>query len=140
TPKIPRKLPGVPSEEQTNRLVDGVASNQLKRAYPQRDLLIFELLYGCGLRVSELVGLNLNDIDRNEQLILVRGKGNEQRIGPYGRNAATSLVSYRSTPQSVPEKALILNHRGGRQTDRGAHGIVSLYARMLEGDGSIHPH
>ena len=140
TPKIPRKLPSVPSEEQTNRLVDGVASDKLNRTYPQRDLLIFELLYGCGLRVSELVGLNLNDIDRNEQLILVRGKGNKQRIVPYGRKAAVALESYLSTRKPVPEKALILNHRGGRLTDRGAHGIVSLYARMLEGDGSIHPH
>lgn len=140
TPKIPRKLPSVPSEEQANRLVDGVAADKFNRAYPERDLLIFELLYGCGLRVSELVGLNLNDLDRNDQIIRVRGKGNKERIVPYGRKAAAALEAYLSVRKITKDRALFLNHRGSRLTDRGAHSIVSLYARMLEGDSSIHPH
>lgn len=140
TPKIPKQLPRVPSEEQTNRLVDGVAADCLNRAHPQRDLLIFELLYGCGLRVSELVGLDLDDFDRTEQLIRVRGKGKKERIVPYGRKAAEALESYLSVRPVSHDRALLLNHRGKRLTDRGAHGIVSLYARMLEGDGSLHPH
>lgn len=140
TPKMPKKLPRVPSEEQTNRLVDGVASDRLKRTYPQRDLLIFELLYGCGLRVSELVGLDLDDIDRTDQLIRVRGKGRKERIVPYGRKAESALETYLPVRSTSKERALLLNHRGGRLTDRGVHGIVALYARMLEGDGSLHPH
>lgn len=140
TPKIPKKLPRVPSEEQTNRLVDGVAAAQLNRAYPQRDLLIFEMLYGCGLRVSELAGLNLDDIDRTDQIIRIRGKGNKERIVPYGRKAASALEDYLSIRKIATDGALLLNHRGTRLSDRGIHGIVSLYARMLEGDGSIHPH
>ena len=62
TPKAPKTLPKVPSEEQTNTLIDQVASDKLDRPQVKRDLAIFELLYGCGLRVSELVGLNMADL------------------------------------------------------------------------------
>ena len=59
TPKAPQKLPRVPTAEQTNRLVDQVADNELHRPFSEREVLIFELLYGCGLRIGELAGLNI---------------------------------------------------------------------------------
>jgi integrase/recombinase XerC len=144
TPKAPKTLPAVMTAEQTNALVDGVtpAADKFERPYPARDLAIFELLYGCGLRISELVGLNLDDFDFNECWIRVRGKGKKERQVPYAGKASTSLDRYLRLrqPGSGSEQALFLNHRGGRLTDRGARGIVKFYARMITGDSSIHPH
>lgn len=139
-PKAPKRLPDTPSEEQTNRLVDGVAADTLGRWFPERDLLIFELLYGCGLRVSELAGLDLPDFDRSERWIVVRGKGRKERRVPYGAKAAVALERYLEKRSTSGERALLLNHHGKRLTARGVRGIVALYARILEGDSSIHPH
>jgi integrase/recombinase XerC len=144
TPKAPKSLPAVMSAEQTNGLVDGVlsAADKMERPHPARDLAIFELLYGCGLRISELVGLNLDDFDFGERWIRVRGKGKKERQVPYAGKASDALERYMALRQPAPgeERALFLNHRGGRLTDRGARGIVKFYARMVTGDSSIHPH
>jgi integrase/recombinase XerC len=142
TPKSPKRIPIVPSAEQTNGLIDSVAAAQLDRPQPERDLLLFELLYGCGLRVSELVGLNLDDFDRSEQWIRVRGKGRKERQVPYGSKAAAALDRYLPTRAAVKpgERALLLSGRGTRLSDRSARSIVKFYARMLAGDGSLHPH
>jgi integrase/recombinase XerC len=141
TPKAPQRLPAVPSAEQTNALVDGVGQDRLERPYPERDRLLFELLYGCGLRISEVVGLDLDDLDRTEQWIRVRGKGRKERLVPYASKAAAALVSYlRKRTPKPGERALLVNHLGRRLSDRGARGIVKFYARMISGDASIHPH
>ena len=142
TPKAPKTLPAVMTAEQTNTLVDGVAQDKLERPHPVRDLAIFELLYGCGLRVSELVGLNLDDFDFGERWVRVRGKGRKERQVPVPGKAADALDRYRAErkPARGSERALFLNHRGARLTDRGARGIVKFYARMITGDSSIHPH
>ncbi|HZT31372.1 MAG TPA: tyrosine recombinase XerC [Bryobacteraceae bacterium] len=141
TPKAPQTLPAVPTPEQTNGLIDGVASRQLERPHPARDRAIFEFLYGCGLRVSELVGLNLDDVDREERWIRVRGKGRKERQVPFGGKAAEALDLYLAErPVKPGERAVFLNHRGGRLTDRGVRGIVKLYAVALGGDSSLHPH
>jgi integrase/recombinase XerC len=144
TPKAPKSLPVVMTAEQTNNLVDAVpgAAEKLERPFPARDLAIFELLYGCGLRVSELAGLNLDDFDFTERWVRVRGKGRKERQVPYATKAAQSLDRYLAVraPSEPGERALFLNHRGSRLTDRGARGIVKFYARMITGDSSIHPH
>ena len=129
----------MPTAEQTNTLVDAVGADTLDRPHPERDLLLFELLYGCGLRISELVGLNLTDFDMAERWILVRGKGRKERQTPYGAKAASALEKYLAVRNSA-DPALFLNHQGQRLTDRGARGIVKLYARLLSGDSSLHPH
>jgi integrase/recombinase XerC len=139
TPKGAKRVPSVPTAEQTNTLVEGVAADTLDRPHPERDLLLFELLYGCGLRISELVGLNLNDFDMAERWILVRGKGRKERQTPYGSKAAAALEKYLVVRNSSAP-ALFLNHHGARLSDRGARGIVKLYARLLSGDSSLHPH
>ena len=150
TPKMPKTLPEVMTAEQTNTLVDGVtgAADQFGRPYPARDLAIFELLYGCGLRISELVGLNLEDFDFNERWIRVRGKGKKERQVPYAGKASVALERYLALRRGLDvteltkgrQQALFLNHRGGRLTDRGARGIVKFYAALITGDSSIHPH
>jgi len=139
TPKGAKRVPSVPTAEQTNTLVEGVAADTLDRPHPERDLLLFELLYGCGLRISELVGLDLKDFDMAERWILVRGKGRKERQTPYGSKAAEALEKYLAVRNSSAP-ALFLNHHGSRLSDRGARGIVKLYARLLSGDSSLHPH
>ena len=139
TPKSPKKLPDVMSTEQANALLDGVAAGKLERPHPARDLAILELLYGCGIRVSELVGLNLDDLDRAERWLRVRGKGRKERQVPFGGKAVEALERYLAE-RSGDQEALFLNHRGGRLTDRGVRGIIKLYATLIAGDSSIHPH
>jgi integrase/recombinase XerC len=144
TPKTPKTLPAVMTAEQTNLMLDGVpdAAEKLERPFPARDLAIFELLYGCGLRISELTGLNLEDFDFNERWVRVRGKGRKERQVPLPGKAARALERYLDVrqPAAASERALLLNHRGRRLTDRGARGIVKFYARMITGDSSLHPH
>lgn len=141
TPKAPQKLPEVMTAEQANALIDGVGSGRIERPFPARDRAIFELLYGCGLRISELAGLDLDDIDRSQGWLRVRGKGRKERMVPLPGKAAEALERYLGERAVVrSERAVFLNHRRGRLTDRGMRGIVKLYATLLAGDPSIHPH
>src|SRR5579862_1013568 len=110
TPKAPQRLPSVPTAEQATALLDGVAEDKLERPFPERDRVIFELLYGCGLRISELVGMDLDDFDRSEQWIRVRGKGKKERQVPYGEKAAAAVEAYLAKRGAKPkERALLLN-------------------------------
>jgi integrase/recombinase XerC len=141
TPKTPKTLPRVMTAEQANVLLDQVAEGKLERPHPERDVLIFELLYGCGLRISELTGLSLADLDTAERWLRVRGKGRKERQVPYGAKAGDALERYLAVRRaSSGEQALLVNHRGRRLSERGARGIVKLYARLLAGDASVHPH
>jgi integrase/recombinase XerC len=165
TPKAPKKLPEVMTAGEANALVEGVGGDRLARPFPLRDRAIFEILYGCGLRVSEAAGINLGDIDRGERWLRVRGKGRKERQVPIAGKAMEALERYltgsaegsrralagesacpaeagKAGPAVPPAgaDALFLNHRGGRLTDRGVRGIVKLYATLLAGDSSIHPH
>jgi integrase/recombinase XerC len=141
TPKAPKTLPRVMTAEQANALVDSVAADKLEQAHPARDLALFELLYGCGLRVSEAVGLSLEDLDLSERWLRVRGKGRKERQVPFGSKAAVALDRYLAERGALQgERAVFLNRLGRRLTDRGARAIVKLYATALAGDASIHPH
>ena len=141
TPKAPQRVPLVPTAEQTNTLVDGVAADTFDKPYPERDLLMFELLYGCGLRISELAGMNLDDFDTSGRWIIVRGKGRKERQVPYGSKAAAALEKYQAVRAAkLGERSLLVNHRGTRLSDRGMYNIVKFYARMISADSSLHPH
>ncbi|MBI2689660.1 MAG: tyrosine recombinase XerC [Acidobacteria bacterium] len=141
-PKLPKTLPRVPTAESVNNLVDAVGDNNLDRPFPKRDRAIFEFLYGCGLRISELAGLNLEDIDTSEQWLLVRGKGRKERQVPYGSKAAEALTNWlpERHPHEAAERAVFLNYKGTRLSTRSIRRIVALYARLLAGDSSVHPH
>jgi integrase/recombinase XerC len=141
TPKAPQRVPEVMTPGQANALVDGVGTDKPERPFPARDRAIFELLYGCGVRVSELAGIDLGDIDRSERWLRVRGKGRKERQVPMPGKAAEALERYLcERPVIRDQSALFLNHRDGRLTDRGIRGIVKFYATLLSGDPSIHPH
>ncbi len=144
-PKMPRTLPEVPNTEVTNALIDGSSRADLERPFPERDRLLLELLYGAGLRIGEAVGLNLEDFDRTERWVRVRGKGRKERQTPYGTKAAEALAAWLPVRLKAREserepRALFLNCRGGRLTDRGARNLVKFYATYVAGDSSIHPH
>jgi integrase/recombinase XerC len=141
TPKAPRKLPVVMSPDQVKTLIDGVPGDKLEPPHPARDRAILELLYGCGVRVSELAGLDLQDVDRAERWLRVRGKGRKERQVPMPGQAAAALERYLAVrPVAREEPAVFLNHRGRRLTARGIGGIVKFYATYVSGDPSIHPH
>ncbi len=141
TPKAPKRLPKVPTPEETNALVDGIDKIEFEGAWPERDRAIFEVLYGCGLRVSELVGLDLQDIDFSERWMRVRGKGRKERLVPFGSKAADALQRCIAQRQACPAgNAIFLTRKGGRLSDRSARRIVKLYATLLSGDVSMHPH
>ncbi|MES1262616.1 MAG: tyrosine-type recombinase/integrase [Acidobacteriota bacterium] len=142
-PKMPKTLPDVPNAEVTNNLVDGQLPAGMERPYPKRDLLLLEILYGCGLRISETVGLNLDDFDRTDKWLRARGKGRKERQVPYGSKVAAALDAYLADEDRGPAldpRALFLNHLGGRLTDRGARYIVKFYATHVADDSTIHPH
>ena len=140
-PRMPKTLPEVPNTEVTNALVDGTGRAEPERPHPARDRLLLELLYGCGLRISEAVGLDMEDFDRSERWVRVRGKGRKERQVPYGAKAGDALQTYLEVrPSEKHPQALFLNHQGRRLTDRGARGIVKFYATYVAGDATIHPH
>ncbi len=140
TPKAPATLPRVMTAEQTNNLLDAAAGRE-ERLHLARDVAILELLYGCGLRVSELTGMNLEDIDSEQGWLRVRGKGRKERQVPFPSKAGEALQRYLAQRKSAPgEPAVFLNRQGGRVSDRTVRYIVKFYATLLAGDSSIHPH
>ncbi|MGH9588144.1 MAG: tyrosine-type recombinase/integrase [Acidobacteriaceae bacterium] len=147
TPKLPKHLPRVPTIEQMNRAVDAVSDEAA--AWPQRDRVILELLYGCGIRNAELVGLNLGDIHWANEAILVRGKGRKERHVPLGDAAALALRSYlpqraeRLATADKTTEALLLNARlrgDSRLTTRSVGRIVKRIAVSQGLPSDVHPH
>jgi integrase/recombinase XerC len=139
-PRAPKTIPRVMTAEQTSNLLDA-APGRTERPHVTRDVAILEILYGCGLRVSELCGLNLEDIDLSERWLRVRGKGRKERQVPFPSKAAAALDRYLAERRPKPgEQALFLNRRGTRLTDRSVRNVVKIYATLLAGDSSIHPH
>ncbi len=144
TPKLPRKLPRVPTIEEMNSVLDGQTTEAA--AFPERDLLMLELLYGCGIRNSELTGINMEDIRRSAEAILIRGKGKKERYVPFGDSVKSALAIYlpeREKLLSAVKKkssALLLNRRGGRLTTRSVGRIVKAIAVSKGLSPDVHPH
>ena len=144
SPRLPRKLPRVPTMEEINGLLNTEMPESA--AFPERDRAIFELLYGCGLRNSELVGVELGDIEEANGVMLVRGKGKKQRYVPLEGAAAEALASYREARRKVLNAArkstrrLFINQRGGPLTTRSVGRIVKKIAVARGLPPDIHPH
>lgn len=135
SPKVPKKLPEVPTAEELENFFAKLPADS--EVLPVRDRAIFELLYGCGLRAAELVGLNLGNIEGD--VLRVRGKGSKERLVPFGAKAKGALETYLRTRDSAPA-ALFLNHRGGRLTTRSVGRIVKKYATLFAENTGMHPH
>jgi integrase/recombinase XerC len=144
TPKLPRKLPRVPTIEEMNSVIDGQMPEVA--AFPERDRLMFELLYGCGIRNSELTGINVGDIRLSAEAILIRGKGKKERYVPFGDSITTALVAYLPERQKLlagtnkQSSVLLINHRGGRLTTRSVGRIIKKIAVAKGLSPDVHPH
>ena len=140
-PKKPQRLPDVLSIEQVGRLIDGVAGS---RAADLRDRAILEVLYGCGLRVSELCGLDTDRIDFQAGFILVMGKGGKERMVPFSGAAARALREYLDKGRGELAKgrgsaAVFLNTRGTRLSRQSVFKLVQR-AGLGIGVANLHPH
>ena len=180
TPKLPKRIPMVLSAEEMGGFLDQLAGTQgdepaerAKRKRFQRlpsasgpgmdnrqmedslllprDRAILELLYSAGLRVSELTGLNLVHMNEKERMLNVRGKGNKERIVPYGAKAAEALGKYwlvrdqllqdcEEQSRQASVEAVFLNYRGRRLTQRSIGRIVKKYVRLVNVNWDLHPH
>jgi integrase/recombinase XerC len=144
TPRLPKKLPRVPSIEEMNSVLDSRMPESA--SFPERDLLILELLYGCGIRNSELVGINLDDVRPANEAILIRGKGKKERYVPFGDSARGALGNYLPARQKIlaetrkSSNALLINQRGGRLTTRSVGRIVKKIAVARGLSPDVHPH
>jgi integrase/recombinase XerC len=159
TPRLPKKLPRVPTIEEMNFVLDGKMPEIA--SFPERDHLMFELLYGCGIRNSELVGINLDDISLSNEAILIRGKGKKERYVPFGGSALAALSLYlpwrqqllatlspknkkkyaeKKTMPATGAPALLVNQRGGRLTTRSVGRIVKRIAVAKGLSPEVHPH
>jgi integrase/recombinase XerC len=142
TPKAKQRLPEVMSAEKTNCLIDAVeAGEPVEKPSRERDLAVLELLYGCGIRVAELVGIDLDDLDLGEGWLRVRGKGNKERQVPVGERAVAAVEQYLAARPAPPDQsALFLNSQKKRLSDRQVRRLVKFYALAATGDSSVHPH
>jgi integrase/recombinase XerC len=178
TPKLPKRIPSVLSAEEMGDFLNQLGSepkpssievNKNPARQPaksaktksvaaeeglllKRDRALLELLYAAGLRVSELTGLNRVDIDESDCILRVRGKGNKERIVPYGSRAREALVAYwpvrdellaqHSTKRRSPPHtdAVFLNYAGRRLSQRSVGRIVKKYVRLANVNWELHPH
>ncbi|MDQ4070296.1 MAG: tyrosine recombinase XerD [Actinomycetota bacterium] len=147
-PKVPSGLPKALSEAEVNSLLAAVVGND---PVARRDRAILEVLYGCGVRVSELVGLSQADVDLGAGLLRAFGKGAKERVVPVGRLACDALAAWLGPggrPQLVPERwarrgdaeAVFLNTRGGRLSRQGVWGIVRQYGEAVGLGDRLSPH
>lgn len=158
TPKLPKHLPRVPSMEEVNRVLNSLEGEAKKEegeaaAWPERDRVIFELLYGCGIRNSELVGIDMRDIHWKNDAILVRGKGKKERYIPLGDEAAVALRAFLPLREVklmaagkgglVQDGPLVTNLRmrgDCRLTTRSVGRIVKAIALSRGLAADVHPH
>jgi site-specific recombinase XerD len=167
TPKLPQRIPRVQTAEEMSNFLDrlpgGKAPDNIltkrktrstngrdirDRQIPFRDRAMLEFLYASGLRVSELIGINVGDIDRKSQMVRVLGKGRKQRIVPFGDQAAAALDAYLPLRQEMLDapklkadhEALFLNSKGGRINARRVELIVTGYCKLLHPEWNLHPH
>jgi integrase/recombinase XerC len=184
TPKLPKRIPSILSAEEMNSFLNHLAEmsgslpkgkNTSKKEWSpaealalgnqpklreeglllRRDRALLELLYAAGLRVSELTGLDLVDIEQKERVLRVTGKGNKERIVPYGNKAQEALDKYwplreqlllqtsggyASSTATPHSEAIFLNYAGRRLTQRSVGRIVKKYVRLVNMNWDLHPH
>lgn len=143
TPKLDKKLPGFLEEIEINELLDLPPKNILGL----RDQAVLELLYATGCRVSELVNLTLENIDIAERYVLLRGKGNKERIVPLGHLACQALENYYKKSRNLilnkydrSHNYVFINSRGGILTDRSVRRILDKYITQLALHKKVSPH
>ena len=135
-PRMPKKLVSFLPIDEAAALMDG---KPIAGPEGPRDAAVLEILYASGLRVSELAGLDLDNVDRARQTVRVLGKGRKERIVPYGGRAATALTAYLAM-RGDARGPLFANRRGGRLTVRSIHTIVRRRAQACGITRRVSPH
>ena len=147
-PRVPAGLPKALTEDEVNRLLDAVVGDDPVAC---RDRAVLEVLYGTGLRIGELVGLSLADVDLEDAQLRAFGKGAKERLVPLGRPAVRALLAWLDPDHRgalAPDRwarrsdaeAVFLNVRGGRLTRQGAWGIVRRYGDRVGLADRLTPH
>lgn len=136
TPKLDKPLPHFLSEAETLTLIEAPKTDKVAQL---RDKAIFEVLYSTGIRVSELVGLDEEDIDAISNIIRVTGKGRKERLIPIGDTALTAIDTY-IQKRPVQAAAIFLNKSGTRLSDRSVRNIINKYITQEAMNRKIHPH
>ncbi|HEX8999990.1 MAG TPA: tyrosine recombinase XerC, partial [Blastocatellia bacterium] len=146
SPRVERTLPNHLTIEQMVRFIE---SPDLETLLGKRDRAILELLYASGLRVSELVGLNLMDIDFTNLTVRVKGKGRKERMVPFGNHALQALQEYlavrgelliEAEPDKIDPAAVFMNYQGTRITTRSVGRMVDKYVKICADVHHISPH
>lgn len=163
SPKLPKRVPAVLTAEEMSNFLDHLPTEHLSKRstkpmpfdgedamlIPRRDRAILELLYASGIRVSELMGLNLASVDKYSKMLRVYGKGRKERVVPYGSKAEAALEAYWPVREDILKKsrkhsnqeAVFINHSGGRLTGTTIRSMVKKYARLANANWShVHPH
>ncbi len=138
-PKAPKRLPGNLDADRMARLLDIQGDGPLV----DRDRAILELLYSSGLRLAELTGLNLGDVDLSDATVRVTGKGNKDRIVPVGGHARDALRKWsriRVQLANEDEKALFVSLRGSRLSHRSVQARITFWAKRQGIDTRVYPH
>ena len=142
TPKTDQHVPGFLSEDEMEKFLELPKEDDVLGV---RDKAILELFYASGIRLSELVGINLEDLSLEEKMLRVRGKGKKERIVPFGRKAAESVAAYLRLRMMIPkksleEKALFLNYQGTRIAARSVERMMAKYIRRTSIRRKVSPH
>lgn len=139
SPKQEKHLPSFLTEEEVLKLIESAFAKDEKDERGLRDRAILETFYSTGLRISELVGLNLDDIDLVSNIVKAKGKGKKERIVPIGDTAINTIRKYLDKRKKQAE-ALFLNKNGTRISTRGVRDIVSKYLRIAGIKDGVSPH
>ncbi len=137
-----KRLPHVLSRAEVTHLIDQVQGSE---PIDLRDRAMLELMYASGLRVSEVIGLEVSDLDFEEGILRARGKGNKERIVPVGRHALISIRAYLASGRAKltgdrPQKHIFVNFRGNQLTRQGLYKIVRKYAARAGLSERMSPH
>ena len=139
-PKLEKRIPSFLEEDEVACLLE---SAERKNFFGLRDRVALELLYGTGMRVAELVGLDLEDVDLREEIVKIKGKGNKERIVPLGRWALDALLHYLDKREGKIQqgvKALLINKSGRRLSDRAVRKRLKRYLLLAGISKSAGPH
>ena len=141
-PAKSRKLPQVLSQAEVTKLLDSARGSD---PIALRDRALLEVMYGCGLRASEAIGLEVGDADIRHGYVRPHGKGSKDRIVPLGREASRALERYLRSgrPELVhgePQRKLFVNFRGGALSRQGLYKVIQRHAKAVGLDGKMSPH
>lgn len=142
-PRLDKKLPVYLSVDEIFHLLDTVSNEDLPSKFPLRDKTIFELFYATGIRCSELISINIADIDLDNKIIRIFGKGRKERIVLFGQKARERLIDYMTYERErvySNNEPLFTNYRNERLTSRSIQRIFEMFRTFLKLDRHITPH